>query len=219
MVFKDGLTPHYLCLIKSTYRKWLFFWILDLLQGPLALEPILEPNSTTFPSILSSPLCKNEGNWFNTCLYPVDPHFPLYTLYFCSLALFSHIFRTSIPLVVKLGYWVQSVPVPAQLLITECSKGNSISDGDTGCASREALLNKKRGVQSHEQSHTSSYPSRTDSNTRRYKPQPLELRNCTLSTTEWNNPTSLDFCLVRKQDAMLLKQQWCGLNSTSPMNT
>lgn len=52
MIFKDGLTPHYLCLIKSTYWKWLSFWVLHFLQGPLVLEPltVLEPNPTPHPS-------------------------------------------------------------------------------------------------------------------------------------------------------------------------
>lgn len=93
MIFKDGLTPHYLCLIKSTYWKWPSFWVLHFLEGPwylslqqyLNLIPLLilkkvvkkqdrkgeeiEQNTWQFYTALDGPLSpssasKNPTSWY-----------------------------------------------------------------------------------------------------------------------------------------------------------
>lgn len=144
--------------------------------------------------------------------------------------------------ILKRGYWVQTMSISAQLLVTTVwSQGSQVNDvviqmwqkgnndcltrsldtrasaadqGDTGHTSREVVLKE---VQSNLQNRSLIYHTRIYSTTRRYWLQPIEPRN-TVNQTPPSETTQLPWISVHLGSRMQGHQNRYGFNSTSPMN-
>lgn len=143
--------------------------------------------------------------------------------------------------ILKLGYWVQTMSISAQLLVTTVTQGSQVKDmviqtwqkgnndcltrsldtrasaagqGDIGHTSREVVLKE---VQSNLQNCSLIYHTRIYSTTRRYWLQPVEPRN-TVNQTPPSETTQLPWISVHLGSRMQGHQNRYGFNSTSPMN-